>query len=70
LPPDGRRARERRIDRLYRHQVEAIEAVRDGDDAVLATETASGKSLAYTVPAFEAAMDHGDGPSTSAPRTR
>jgi len=60
------------IDRLYRHQVEAIEAVRDdGDDAVLATETASGKkSLAYTVPAFEAAMDHGDGPSTSAPRTR
>jgi len=54
----------------YRHQVEAIEAVRDGDDAVLATETASGKSLAYTVPAFEAAMDHGDGPSTSAPRTR
>ncbi|WP_123620758.1 DEAD/DEAH box helicase [Halorubrum sp. CSM-61] len=47
------------IDRLYRHQAEAIEAVRDGDDAVLATETASGKSLAYTVPAFEAAMDHG-----------
>ncbi|MYL16373.1 DEAD/DEAH box helicase [Halorubrum terrestre] len=50
---------ERGIDRLYRHQADAIEAVRDGDDAVLATETASGKSLAYTVPAFEAAMDHG-----------
>ncbi|OYR52200.1 DEAD/DEAH box helicase, partial [Halorubrum sp. Ea8] len=47
------------IDRLYRHQTDAIEAVRDGDDVVLATETASGKSLAYTVPAFEAAMDHG-----------
>ena len=47
------------IDRLYRHQADAIEAVRDGDDVVLATETASGKSLAYTVPAFEAAMDHG-----------
>jgi len=47
------------IDRLYRHQAEAIEAVRDGDDVVLATETASGKSLAYTVPAFEAAMDRG-----------
>jgi len=47
------------IDRLYRHQSDAIEAVRDGDDVVLATETASGKSLAYTVPAFEAAMDHG-----------
>ncbi|MFC7187158.1 DEAD/DEAH box helicase [Halorubrum yunnanense] len=47
------------IDRLYRHQADAIEAVRDGDDVALATETASGKSLAYTVPAFEAAMDHG-----------
>jgi len=58
------------IDRLYRHQVEAIEAVRDGDDAVLATETASGKSLAYTVPAFESR----DGPRGRTlyvgPRTR
>ncbi|WP_459875672.1 DEAD/DEAH box helicase [Halorubrum gandharaense] len=50
---------ERGVDRLYRHQAEAIEALRAGDDVVLATETASGKSLAYTVPAFEAAMDHG-----------
>ncbi len=50
---------DRGIDRLYRHQAEAIEAVRDGDDVVLATETASGKSLAYTVPAFEAAMEEG-----------
>ncbi|WP_418285282.1 DEAD/DEAH box helicase [Halorubrum sp. DTA46] len=49
----------RGIERLYRHQADAIEAVRDGDDVALATETASGKSLAYTVPAFEAAMDHG-----------
>ncbi|MFC5136044.1 MULTISPECIES: DEAD/DEAH box helicase [Haloferacaceae] len=48
---------DRGIDRLYRHQAEAIEAVRDGDDVVLATETASGKSLAYTVPAFETAME-------------
>lgn len=49
----------RGIDRLYRHQADAIAAVRDGSDVVIATETASGKSLAYTVPAFEAAMDHG-----------
>jgi DEAD/DEAH box helicase domain-containing protein len=48
---------DRGIDRLYRHQVRAIEAIRDGKDVVLATETASGKSLAYTVPAFERAMD-------------
>ena len=50
---------DREIDRLYRHQVAAIEAVRAGDNAVLATPTASGKSLAYAVPAFERAMDHG-----------
>ena len=43
----------------YRHQAETIEAVRDGENVVLATETASGKSLTYTVPAFENAMDHG-----------
>lgn len=42
---------------LYAHQTAAIDAVRDGDNAVLATETASGKSLAYTVPAFERALD-------------
>ncbi|WP_276301139.1 DEAD/DEAH box helicase [Halorussus lipolyticus] len=50
---------ERGIDGLYRHQAEAIEAVRRGENVVLATPTASGKSLAYTVPAFERAMDHG-----------
>jgi DEAD/DEAH box helicase domain-containing protein len=50
---------ERGIDDLYEHQARAIQAVRDGDDVVLATPTASGKSLAYTVPAFERAMDHG-----------
>jgi len=46
------------VDRFYRHQADAIEAVRDGENVVLATPTASGKSLAYTVPAFERAMDH------------
>ncbi|MFC7070341.1 DEAD/DEAH box helicase [Halobaculum lipolyticum] len=47
------------IESLYEHQARAVEAVRDGGDVVLATRTASGKSLAYTVPAFERAMDHG-----------
>ncbi|WP_049987811.1 DEAD/DEAH box helicase [Halobellus rufus] len=50
---------DRGIERLYRHQADTIEAVRDGENVVLATPTASGKSLAYTVPAFERAMDHG-----------
>jgi len=45
------------IERLYDHQAEAVDAVRDGNNVVLATETASGKSLAYTVPAFERGMD-------------
>ena len=50
---------DRGVDRLYRHQADAISAVRGGQNAVVATPTASGKSLAYTVPAFERAMDHG-----------
>ncbi|MFW5905326.1 MAG: DEAD/DEAH box helicase, partial [archaeon] len=50
---------DRGIDDLYDHQASAIEAVRDGSDVVLATPTASGKSLSYTVPAFERAIDHG-----------
>jgi DEAD/DEAH box helicase domain-containing protein len=49
--------RDRGIERLYAHQVAAVRAVRDGDDVVLATPTASGKSLAYTIPAVERAMD-------------
>ena len=48
---------DRGIERLYGHQADAVEAVRAGEDAVIATATASGKSLAYTVPAFERAMD-------------
>ncbi len=47
------------IETPYEHQARAIEAVREGRNAVLATPTASGKSLAYTVPAFERAMDRG-----------
>jgi DEAD/DEAH box helicase domain-containing protein len=49
--------RERGVDRLYDHQVRAVEGLRDGRNVVLATPTASGKSLAYTVPAFERALD-------------
>ncbi len=48
---------ERGVDDLYAHQADAVDAVRSGRDVVLATPTASGKSLAYTVPAFERAMD-------------
>jgi DEAD/DEAH box helicase domain-containing protein len=54
------RALERRgIDQFYRHQTTAIDTIRDGENAVIATPTASGKSLIYTVPAVERALDHG-----------
>lgn len=44
------------IESLYSHQAEAIEKVREGKDLVLCTSTASGKSLTYMVPIFEAIM--------------
>ncbi len=45
------------IDRLYRHQTEAIDAVRDGKHVVTATPTASGKTLIYNLPVFEAILE-------------
>jgi len=38
------------IDRLYSHQSEAIERILLGDDIVVATPTASGKSIIYSLP--------------------
>ncbi|MFB6253241.1 MAG: DEAD/DEAH box helicase [Halobacteriaceae archaeon] len=46
------------IDKLYAHQAEGIRHLRSGDNVVVATETASGKSLIYTIPAFERSLDH------------
>ena len=40
----------RGIERLYTHQVAAIEAVLRGENAVAVTPTASGKTLCYTLP--------------------
>ncbi len=39
---------------LYLHQAQAIDAVRDGEHVVVATSTASGKTLCYNVPVLEA----------------
>ena len=42
--------RARGIDQLYSHQAAAIGAVARGENVVVATATASGKSLVYTLP--------------------
>ncbi len=45
------------VDRLYSHQLEAYGRVRAGENVVVATATASGKSLCYKIPAFENALE-------------
>jgi len=45
---------QRKIKTLYSHQAEAITHLRSGTHTVVATSTASGKSLCYALPIFEA----------------
>jgi DEAD/DEAH box helicase domain-containing protein len=44
------------IDRLFTHQAQAMDLLRSGKHTVVATGTASGKTLAYQVPVFEAVL--------------
>ncbi|MGV1099617.1 DEAD/DEAH box helicase [Thiovibrio sp. JS02] len=44
------------IGRLYSHQAKAIDLVRQGRHVMVATPTASGKSLIYNLPVFEAVL--------------
>jgi len=46
----------RGIERLYTHQVQAVEALRGGLDTVVVTGTASGKSLCYHLPVLESLL--------------
>ena len=48
------------IQRLYTHQVLAIEQIRSGTSTVVATPTASGKSLIYTLPLLERVLENTD----------
>ena len=58
LDPRLRLALSRRgITSLYSHQAEAITAVRAGEDVVVVTPTASGKSLCYNLPVLQAIAD-------------
>jgi DEAD/DEAH box helicase domain-containing protein len=47
----------RGVTALYSHQAEAIQHVRAGDDVVVVTPTASGKSLCYLLPTLQALAD-------------
>jgi len=64
--PDGLRPeivdalRRRGIDRLYAHQREAFERVTEGDDIVVVTPTASGKTLCYNLPVLNRILDEPD----------
>jgi len=48
------------IDSLFSHQAAAIQKVREGKNVVIATPTASGKTLAYTLPVLESLLQHPD----------
>ncbi len=49
--------RARGIDRLYSHQARALRLLAEGHDVVLATPTASGKSLVYNLPVLARALE-------------
>ena len=51
--------RARGVTRLYSHQAEAWRAAQDGENLLLATPTASGKSLCYLLPVLAAARHGG-----------
>jgi DEAD/DEAH box helicase domain-containing protein len=47
----------RGIERLYVHQAAALETIRAGNDVVVVTPTASGKTLCYALPTLQAIAD-------------
>jgi DEAD/DEAH box helicase domain-containing protein len=50
--------RQRGIQRLFTHQREAIEAVLGGENVVVVTPTASGKTLCYNVPILNSLLEN------------
>jgi DEAD/DEAH box helicase domain-containing protein len=55
-----RAMRDQGIERLYAHQARALDAARDGKHLVVATPTASGKSLCFHLPVLQAVADDPD----------
>ncbi len=52
--------RGRGVAALYSHQAAAVEAARRGENVVVSTATASGKSLAYTLPVLQGLLERPD----------
>jgi DEAD/DEAH box helicase domain-containing protein len=48
------------VERLYSHQAGAAEIVRGGDNVVVVTPTASGKTLCYNLPVLNAILENPD----------
>ncbi len=46
------------IELFYSHQVEAINLIREGENVVVMTPTASGKSLIYNIPVIESVIEN------------
>ncbi len=57
------------VHRPWLHQVQAAELARAGRSVVLSTGTASGKSLAYLLPALTASLDAAGGSALAGPPT-
>ncbi|MHA1973131.1 MAG: DEAD/DEAH box helicase, partial [Candidatus Hodarchaeales archaeon] len=53
LPTGLQRFLDNRQIKLYKHQTDAINYVRDGENVVIATPTASGKTLSFNLPVLE-----------------
>ncbi len=56
LPPLQKALKRYRIATLYRHQAEAINKTRQKRNVIIATPTASGKTLAYNIPVLESIL--------------
>lgn len=49
-----------KINRLYSHQAESLDAVREGKQLALVTPTASGKTLCFNLPVLETVLQEID----------
>ncbi|MEN8139729.1 MAG: DEAD/DEAH box helicase [Thermodesulfobacteriota bacterium] len=61
LPPELARLLAKEAPRLYSHQAQAMDAIRQGEDVIVATATASGKSLIYNSVVLESLLTRAGG---------